>query len=122
MKFIPLAEETGLILPIGEWALHEACRIAKQWQNDGYDPITVAVNISPKQFRHQDVAKVVVDALTKSKLDPKYLEVEITETAVMDDVETAISRLNSIRKWALEYRSMILVPAIPRLATLNSSQ
>lgn len=96
MKFIPLAEETGLILPIGEWAIHEACRIAKQWQTDGYDPITVAVNISPKQFRHQDVAKVVVDALHNSKLDPKYLEVEITETAVMDDVETAINRLNSI--------------------------
>ncbi len=98
MKFIPLAEETGLILPIGEWAMFEACRIAKQWQDEGFDPITVAVNISPKQFRHQDIAKVVVDALEASQLDPKYLEVEITETAVMDDVETAISRLNSIAK------------------------
>jgi EAL domain-containing protein (putative c-di-GMP-specific phosphodiesterase class I) len=96
--FIPLAEETGLILPIGEWAMHEACRIAKQWIDEGYDPITVAVNISPKQFRHQDVAQVVIDALQQSKLDPQYLEVEITESAVMDDVETAIDRLNVIAK------------------------
>jgi len=98
MKFIPLAEETGLILPIGEWAIHEACRVAKQWQDDGYDPVTVAVNISPKQFRHQDLAKIVTDALTQSKLQAKYLEIEITETAIMDNVDTAINRLNNIAK------------------------
>lgn len=95
-KFIPLAEETGLILPIGEWALHEACRTAKAWQDEGYDPITVAVNISPKQFRHQDIAQIVHDVLKETELDAKYLEVEITETAVMDNVDVAISRLNDI--------------------------
>lgn len=96
--FIPLAEETGLIMPIGEWALHEACRCAKKWQDEGYDPISVAVNISPKQFKHQDVAQIVRDALAKSKLDPKYLEVEITETAVMDNVDDAIAKLKNIRE------------------------
>lgn len=96
-KFIPLAEETGLIMPIGEWALHEACRINKAWQNEGYDPITVAVNISPKQFRHQDLAGIVKAALEESGLEPQYLEVEITETAVMDNVDVAISKLRSIR-------------------------
>lgn len=95
-KFIPLAEETGLILPIGEWALHEACRTNKKWQNEGYDPVTVAVNISPKQFRHQDVAQIVADALKESGLQSKYLEIEITETAVMDNVDIAINRLKSI--------------------------
>jgi len=95
-KFIPLAEETGLILPIGEWALREACHTSKKWQEEGYDPITVAVNISPKQFRHQDIAQVIQEILQETHLDAKYLEVEITETAVMDDVETAINRLNSI--------------------------
>lgn len=95
-KFIPLAEETGLILPIGEWALREACRTGKAWQNEGFDPITIAVNISPKQFRHQDVAQVVTDALKDTGLQAKYLEVEITETAVMDNVDVAIERLNSI--------------------------
>lgn len=96
MKFIPLAEETGLIMPIGEWALHEACRINKKWQNAGYDPVSVAVNISPKQFRHQDVAQIVADALKKHDLAPKYLEVEITETAVMDNAEETIEKLNRI--------------------------
>lgn len=98
MKFIPLAEETGLIMQIGEWALHEACRIGKQWQDDGYDPITIAVNISPKQFRHQDVVQIVSDSLNKSRLNPKYLEVEITETAVMDNVDEAINKLNKINE------------------------
>lgn len=95
-KFIPLAEETGLIMPIGEWALHEACQAAKRWQTQGFEPVGVAVNISPKQFRHQDVAQIVTDALKESMLDAKYLEVEITETAVMDDVEGAISKLKAI--------------------------
>lgn len=96
--FIPLAEETGLIMPIGEWALHEACRINKKWQDEGYDPISVAVNISPKQFRHQDVAQIVKDALAQNNLGPEYLEVEITETAVMDNVDDAIAKLKSIRE------------------------
>ncbi|EKD71424.1 MAG: hypothetical protein ACD_46C00184G0004 [uncultured bacterium] len=95
-KFIPLAEETGLIMPIGEWALLEACRLNKQWQDEGYEPITIAVNISPKQFRHQDVAQIVADSLKESGLQPKWLEVEITETAVMDNADTAINKLNSI--------------------------
>jgi diguanylate cyclase (GGDEF)-like protein len=98
VSFIPLAEETGLIMPIGEWALHEACRINKKWQNAGYDPVSVAVNISPKQFRHQDVAQIVKDALDSNKLNAKYLEVEITETAVMENVDDAIAKLNIIRE------------------------
>jgi EAL domain-containing protein (putative c-di-GMP-specific phosphodiesterase class I) len=96
--FIPLAEETGLIMPIGEWALHEACRLNRKWQDEGYDPIAIAVNISPKQFRHQDVAQIVKDALTKNNIDPAYLEVEITETAVMENVDDAIAKLKSIRE------------------------
>lgn len=96
-SFIPLAEETGLIMPIGEWALHEACRINKKWQDEGYDPVTIAVNISPKQFHHQDVAQIVKDALSTHNLDPKYLEVEITETAVMENVDDAIAKLTLIR-------------------------
>lgn len=96
--FIPLAEETGLIMPIGEWALNEACRLNRKWQDQGYDPIAIAVNISPKQFKHQDIAQVVRDALKKYQIDPEYLEVEITETAVMENVEDAIAKLNKIRE------------------------
>lgn len=96
-KFIPFAEETGLIMKIGEWALREACRINKSWQDQGYQPITISVNISPKQFRHQDIHQVVSNVLADTGLAPKYLEIEITETTMMDDVETAINRLNAIK-------------------------
>lgn len=95
-KFIPLAEETGLIMPIGEWALREACKTNKAWQDEGYDPVTVAVNISPKQFRHQDLPQLVEDVLKETNLKPQYLEVEITETAVMDNVDNATTKLRSI--------------------------
>jgi len=96
MKFIPLAEETGLIMQIGEWALKEACRANKSWQEQGFKPISTAVNLSPKQFRHQDIAQLVKTILNETRLDPEYLELEITETAVMDNVDTAIQRLNDI--------------------------
>lgn len=101
MKFIPLAEETGLILPIGEWAIHEACRINKKWLDDGYEAISIAVNISPKQFRHQDIAKIVEDSLADSNLDPSQLEIEITETAVTDNVEIAINKLNTLKSMGI---------------------
>lgn len=101
-KFIPLAEETGLIISIGEWALHEACRINKEWQLQGYDPITIAVNISPKQFRYQDVAQVVADALKANNLEAKYLKIEITESAVMENVESASLKLNSVHDMGVQ--------------------
>jgi diguanylate cyclase (GGDEF)-like protein len=101
-KFIPLAEETGLILQIGEWALREACKTAKSWQTEGFDPISVAVNLSPKQFRHKDIAQLVASVLKESGLEPEYLNLEITETAVMDNVETAIQRLTEIKGMGVE--------------------
>lgn len=101
-KFIPLAEETGLIMQIGEWALREACRANKSWQDQGYQPISVAVNLSPKQFRHQDIDHLVAMILADTGLDPQYLELEITETAVMDNVETAISRLKDIKAMGVD--------------------
>ncbi|HLB57668.1 MAG TPA: EAL domain-containing protein, partial [Gammaproteobacteria bacterium] len=96
-KFIPLAEETGLIMQIGEWALREACRAAKSWQDQDYQPVSVAVNLSPKQFRHQDIAQLVATILSDTGLNSEYLELEITETAIMDNVEKAIQRLNDIK-------------------------
>jgi diguanylate cyclase (GGDEF)-like protein len=101
-KFIPLAEETGLILPIGEWALREACKTAKHWQDEGYLPISVAVNLSPKQFRQNDIVQLVDSVLKETGLAPEYLNLEITETAVMDNVETAIQRLTEMKKMGIE--------------------
>lgn len=96
-KFLPIAEETGLIHPIGEWALREACKMNKQWQDAGYAHMPVAVNLSSKQFYHPDIAKMIMNALTETGLNPNYLELEITETAMMDDANKAASILADIK-------------------------
>ena len=101
-KFIPLAEETGLIIPIGEWALREACKTNKRWQDFGYEPISVAVNISAKQFQQQNLGELVSQVLAESGLGAKYLDLEITETAMMDNVENAIKKLTEIKKMGVE--------------------
>lgn len=102
IQFIPLAEETGLITQIGEWTLREACRINKQWQDEGYQPISVAVNISPKQFKQQDIVGLVKKVLMETEMSPEYLELEITETTMLDDIDSAIHRLNEIHKMGVK--------------------
>ena len=72
-EFIPLAEKTGLILSIGKWALHEACRANQSWQKKGYQPVTIAVNLSEKQFYHPDITKEIAAILFETGLDPTYL-------------------------------------------------
>ncbi|CAH0355597.1 hypothetical protein SPH9361_03642 [Sphingobium sp. CECT 9361] len=91
--FIPLAEETGLIIPIGEWVLHEACRIAGTWASD----IRIAVNISPVQFRNSMLNSIVLQALARSGLEPQRLELEITESLFIDNVEATLASLHSLR-------------------------
>lgn len=98
IKFIPLAEETGLIMDIGEWVLFESCRAAKKWQDQGLDPITVSVNVSAKQFRHQDISQMVTKALQETGLEAKYLELELTESAVMDNVDLVINKLKAVHE------------------------
>ncbi|PNU19057.1 hypothetical protein C2E25_14355 [Geothermobacter hydrogeniphilus] len=88
--FIPLAEETGLIVPMGEWVLREACRQNRRWQALGFSPIRITVNISARQFLKGDLVQMVAEVLEETTLDPCFLELEITESMVMDDVETAI--------------------------------
>lgn len=95
-KFITLAEETDLIKLIGEWALREACKTNKAWQIAGYDPIIVAVNISPQQFLHQDLAHIIQQILTEFNLEPRYLEVEITESMMLKDMKKVTHKLNEI--------------------------
>ncbi len=96
-KFLPIAEETDLIYPIGEWAIREACKMNKQWQNAGYAHMPIAVNLSPKQFYHPDIAHIVAAALKETGLNPNYLELEVTETAMMDDARKAINILENIK-------------------------
>lgn len=97
VSFIPLAEETGLIIPMGEWAIRIGCQENKKWQKAGYPPITVSVNISAKQFFHSNLVEIVQSALTEKELQPKYLELEITESITMN-VKHSISTLLELKK------------------------
>lgn len=100
-QFIPLAEQTGLIVPIGGWVLREACRQAAQWQEDGLSPLRVAVNLSPQQFRQPDLVEEVGLVLTKTGLDPCWLELEVTESLVMDNPEAAADFLKRLKKMGI---------------------
>jgi diguanylate cyclase (GGDEF)-like protein len=95
-EFISIAEDTGLILPIGEWVIHEACRQTRQWQLQGLPALRVAVNISPMQFRQANFLKVVSDALGAHSLDPSSLEIELTEATLMSDAEKSVSLLQRL--------------------------
>lgn len=96
--FIPLAEETGLIVPIGEWVLNEACLVNREWQKSGRRPIPVSVNISAIQLERDDLVDKVMMVLKETGLTPQYLELEITESALMGDVEQSIDTLERLRK------------------------
>ncbi|WP_157270971.1 GGDEF domain-containing protein [Azohydromonas aeria] len=96
-QFIPLAEETGLIEPMGEWVLREVCRQQRAWLDRGLDVPQVAVNLSARQFRHPDLVGLVAQALRDHALQPHRLGLEITESAAMHDVERAIATAAGLR-------------------------
>lgn len=97
-EFIPLAEEIGLIFSIGEWVLMVACRQNKKWIEKGYKPRRVSVNISARQFQHYNFLSIVSNALNKTKLDPKYLGLEITETIAVSDISYTLEVLNQLKE------------------------
>ncbi|NOQ15552.1 MAG: EAL domain-containing protein [Methyloprofundus sp.] len=101
-KFIPLAEETGLINPIGKWVLQEACRQNKAWQDQGLIAVQVAVNLSAVQFRQHNLLEIVKEALSKSGLKPCFLELELTEGLLMDCSEFNITLLREFRQLGVE--------------------
>ena len=96
--FIPIAEETGLIVPIGAWVLRTACQQAMSWQRKGHAPIRVAVNLSPIQFQERNLTETIMSALDDSGLDPCMLEVEITENILIRDTATVIDVLHKLKK------------------------
>jgi len=96
-EFVPLAEETGLIVPLTEWVLHTAMRQALAWQQAGLAPVSVAVNTSGVNFQRTAMAKIVAAALTASGLDPRWLELELTESVLMRDIEAANAMLRELR-------------------------
>lgn len=95
-EFIPLAEETGLIVPIGEWVLRVACDQNRAWQESGHPPVRMAVNISARQFRQGNLAETVAGVLAASGLDPRHLELELTESMIMNDLKAAVFTMEEI--------------------------
>jgi EAL domain-containing protein (putative c-di-GMP-specific phosphodiesterase class I) len=97
-RFVPLAEETGLIVQIGEWVLRAACAQNRAWQEEGLRPVTVSVNLSARQFRQPDLVKSVTRVLEDTGLEPRHLEIELTESMVMHDAAGAIATLRALKK------------------------
>lgn len=95
--YIHLAEDTGLIIPIGDWVIDQACQQAALWREQGLGDIKVSVNVSAKQFRHALLASAIIESLEKSCLPPELLMVEITESLVMDDIDAKLLILNELR-------------------------
>jgi diguanylate cyclase (GGDEF)-like protein/PAS domain S-box-containing protein len=96
-RFIPIAEESGLIVPIGDWVLRTACAQGKAWMDAGLPPVTVAVNISARQFLQQDIVAWVLRTLQETGLPPGLLELELTESLIAQDVEKVISTINQLK-------------------------
>jgi diguanylate cyclase (GGDEF)-like protein len=92
-EFIPIAEETGLIVPIGQWVLQEGCRVASSWP----ETLTVAINLSPVQLKSPDIGAMVMDAIKSSGLPPTRLELEITESTLIDSPEETLAQLESLQ-------------------------
>ncbi|MBT4288709.1 MAG: EAL domain-containing protein [Deltaproteobacteria bacterium] len=101
-EFIPLAEKNGLIIPIGEYVLNEACRQTKYWHDLGHKKITISVNFSVKQFQQRNIVDVIKRTIKKQRLDPKFLNVEITESLLMVDVKKMIKKLQELKDFGIE--------------------
>ena len=100
-NFIPIAEETGLIVPLGEWVLAEACRQGVRWQQEGHPPIRIAVNVSARQFRQKNLGDRIEKILAETGFNPELLELELTESAVMENPEEAILTLRQLKKMGI---------------------
>ncbi len=100
--FIPLAEQTGLIIPIGDWVLATACAQIQQWQAQGFTSLSIAVNMSSIQFNQDDVVERVVQCLEQSQLAPELLDVELTESLLVQNVNATVEKLTALREAGIQ--------------------
>lgn len=103
IQFIPLAEETGLIVSIGEWVLEEACLQAKRWQDEGFGGLHVAVNLSIKQFQLQNITHTIKRVLEQTGLESRFLELEITESIAMEDVQHTLKVMGNLKEMGVNF-------------------
>ena len=101
-RFIPLAEETGLIAPIGEWVINEACRQAREWHERGLPHMRMSVNVSARQLRDKQLIAIVARALERSGLEAKFLELELTESLIMRDVDQAVATMEELERLGVQ--------------------
>jgi len=97
-EFIRIAEESGLIVSLGEWTLRAACVQSKSWQDAGFEPLRLAINLSARQFQQPRLIPIIEQILTETGLDPRYLEFELTEGSVMKDPDETIKKLNELKQ------------------------
>jgi EAL domain-containing protein (putative c-di-GMP-specific phosphodiesterase class I) len=97
-EFIGLAEETGLIVPIGEWVVRKVCTQSKKWQDAGYEKVCISVNLSARQFQQKNLVGTISRIFQETGLDPQYLGLEITESIAMKNADFTISALNELKK------------------------
>jgi diguanylate cyclase (GGDEF)-like protein/PAS domain S-box-containing protein len=104
LQFIPLAEETGLIVPIGQWVLDSACQQIKVWESmPGTRPLQLAVNVSGRQFRQPDFVEQVRAALVRSDINPQHLKLEITESIMLDDIDDSIAKMHQLKELGISF-------------------
>jgi len=119
-EFIPLAEQTGLIVKLGDWVLRSACRQARSWQLAGLPAMTVSVNVSARQFRERDWVSHVAAALADSELDPQWLELELTESLIMQDPRKAVGTMQALRDLGVQIAIDDFGTGYSNLSSLNT--
>lgn len=119
-EFIPIAEETGIIIQIGKWMLEEVCRNYKQWLSEGFPPIKVSINFSSVQFFEKDFVENIINTINKYELNPHFLIVEITESIFMDKMDKAIADIKALQEFGVQIALDDFGTGFSSLAYLNS--